>query len=208
MTSARPSWQMSMSMSGYSRAVGIGEALEEQAVPHRARVGEAQHVADHRAHARAAGVGGDAALPRPVHEVPDDQEVRADELVGEDLQLAIEPGANRLGDAVGAVAPDETGFAQIAQRPVAFRSDLFGAALRLELRVVGNQLEAGAVRLEPRRRVAALVAGRLAGMLDPDHRRVAGVEVELDVAALARSARCSRSLPADRRTGRPSPPAI
>jgi hypothetical protein len=70
--------------------VGVGEALEEQAVVDGAGVGEAEHEPDHRAHARATGERGDAALAPPVHEVPDDQEVRADQLVGEDLELAVE----------------------------------------------------------------------------------------------------------------------
>ena len=63
---------------GILRAIGIGETLEEQAVFFRARVAETEHIARHRANARTTRRCGNAALTRPVHEVPHDEEVRAD----------------------------------------------------------------------------------------------------------------------------------
>src|SRR5690606_3202679 len=101
---------------GVLGAVGVGEPLEEQAVLHGAGVGQAQAVADHRADARATGVGRDAAPPRFAHEVPDDQEVRRDALVRQDLEFAVQAGADLVGDAVFAVAPDRAGLGQLAQR--------------------------------------------------------------------------------------------
>ena len=138
-------------------AVGIGEPLEEQPVPLRAGVGEPQHVPDHRPHARAAGRGGDASLLGPVDDVPDDQEVGADELVREYLELPLEAGADLGGEAVGAVAPPQTGFAQVAHGAVAGVLELRGRELPVALGVVGQKLELRAERLEPRARIAGVV---------------------------------------------------
>ena len=75
---------------GVFAAIGVGEALEEQAVLHRAGVGQAEAVADHGAHARAARRGGNVAPPRFIDEIPNDEEVGGDGLFGEYLQLAVE----------------------------------------------------------------------------------------------------------------------
>jgi hypothetical protein len=99
---------------GVLGAVGVGEALEEQPVLDRARVGEAEGVADHGADAGAAGHRRDAAPARFGDEVPDDQEVGADLLAGEHGELALEAGAVGVGDAVAAVAPDEAGLGELA----------------------------------------------------------------------------------------------
>ena len=87
---------------GVLGSIGVGEPLEEQAVPHRARVGQPEHEPDHRPDARPARQRRDAAHTTPVDEVPDDQEVRADELVGQNAQLAFE--ARPLFGVAGRVA--------------------------------------------------------------------------------------------------------
>jgi hypothetical protein len=149
---------------------------------YRAGVGQPQDVADHRPHARAAGIGRDPALPRPVHDVPDDQEVGADLLVGQDLQLAVEPRANLFGDSLRPVPPGEPGLAQVAQGTVAVEGNLLDGQLA-GARVERQQLELGAEPLEPLGGVAAVVLRLVAGMHDPDHRRVARLQVQVDLAA-------------------------
>ena len=55
---------MSMSMSGVFAPLRVGEPLEEQAVPDRVHVGDAQAVAQQRADAAAARRRRDAVAPR------------------------------------------------------------------------------------------------------------------------------------------------
>ena len=172
-------------------AVRVGEALEKQAVTHRAGVREPERVADHRADARAARCGRDVALPGFVHEVPDDQEVGADPLAGEDREFMVETAAVRVLDPV-AVAPGEAGFAELAQRPVAVgmqRGQL------LLVRLFGQRLHAvaGAEAVEPgpaarfRLRRSRRQWRRLQA-LHAHERRVVGGEVEFDVAAVGDAA--------------------
>ena len=181
---------------GVLGAVGIGESLEQQAVLLRARVGEAEHVARHRADARTTRVRGNAALARPVHEVPHDQEVRADRLVGEDLELAVEARADLRRDAVGTVAPDRACFAEVAQRAVAARLEVV-LGLGVLRRVERQRLEQAAIRLEPLGQVAVLlrvVLGSDAGMLDLDDGRVILALGQRHVAARGDAARVEQRL--------------
>ena len=61
---------------GQGDALGVQEALEQQAVDERVQVGDAQGVGDQAAGARAASrADGNAARPGEVNDVPDDQKV-------------------------------------------------------------------------------------------------------------------------------------
>ena len=182
---------------GVFAAVRVGEALEEQAVAHRARVGEAEHVAHHGADARATRGGGDAVLARPVDEVPHDEEVGADGLVGKHLQLALGARAHGGRDAVDAVAPDEAGFGKIAQRTVAVGAQLGLGDVGVLGGIEGQQLDGAAVALEPLGEVAVLLGVVLrlaAAVADPHHRRVLHVLRERDVAAVGDAQRVGERL--------------
>ena len=178
-------------------AVRVGEALEQQAVTHRAGVGEPERVADHRADARAARGGRDVALPGLVDEVPDDQEVGADSLAGEDREFMVETAAVRVLDPV-AVAPGEARLAELAQRPVAVgmqRGQL------LLVRLLGQRLHAvaGAEAVEPGpaarfRLCRSRRQWRRLQALDAHERRVIGGEVEFDVAAVGDAAGVEQGL--------------
>ena len=182
---------------GVLAAVRVGETLEQQAVADRAGVRKAERVADHRADARAARRGRDAALAGLVDEVPDDQEVGADPLAGEDGEFVVEAAAVGVLHAV-AVAPGEAGLAQFAQRPVAVGVE--GGQFLL-VRLLGQRFHAvaGAEAVEPG--VASRFGRRRAGRqgfgfraLDADQRRVVGGEVEFDVAAVGDAPRVAERL--------------
>ncbi len=182
---------------GVFGAVGIGESLEEQTILDGARVREAERVADHRPDARATGHRRHAALAAPVHEVPHDQEVRRDRLVGEDLEFALEALPDRallVGGArlvVGVVkdgrpvAPDQTGVGEVAKGVI---------TLFLEFRlflVVGRRVgvkwferEVGAERLEPRGEIGFVLVR--AGLLRPHdaHDRRVVAQFDIDIAPL------------------------
>ena len=178
-------------------AVGIGEAFEQKPVAHRAGVREAERVADHGADARATGGGRDAAFARLVDEVPDDQEVGADLLAGEDGELVVEAATVRILDPV-AVAPDQTRLTEFTQSPVAvgvergqfLLAGLFGQGFDPVARAEAGEPEGAArcrfLRLSgQRRRFRAL---------DPHQGSVVGGEVELDVAAVRDPARVRHGL--------------
>ena len=183
---------------GVLGAVGVGEPLEQQTVLHRTRVRETEHETDHRAHARSTGARGDVRLARPVHDVPADQEVCADELVGEDLELAIEPGALHIVDTVRPVPPDRARLGEHAQRAVALRLELVlgggvhGGVVRLEAELpaegrvpLGRALRMRAVEpVDDRPRLGGIRRQRVVGADDLDDGRVVRVEVEVDVAAV------------------------
>ena len=188
--------------------IRIGEPLEEQAVAHRAGVGESQHIADHGAHARAARVGRNALAPAPRDEVPDDQEVSRDVLVGQNFEFALEaddlfflgtatlrvalprPHAERGGIHIQAIAPDKTRLGDHAKGGVAL---VFRLGLQLlPLGLVGpgrncerDNLERGAVGVVPRRGIAAEPLIRdpgqvlLCGQFHAHHRRIAHAKREL-----------------------------
>ncbi len=163
-------------------AIRVREPLEQQAILHRAGVGEPEHIAHHGAHARATRVGRDALTPSPAHKVPHDQEVRRDVLVGENLQLALQPsslgirldlGTPTLGvgflfrfqtahsesGCTQAVPPDEPGLRQHPQRDITLALGL--RQQRLFRRVIQSRghgkrhdLETRAVGVVPRRQIA------------------------------------------------------
>ena len=90
---------------GRFEAVLVEEPLEQQIVLQRADVAQVQRVADQRADARAAGRGRDALRPGEADEVPDDQEVVGEAELVDDVQLAVEPGDDLVGElAVGPAA--------------------------------------------------------------------------------------------------------
>ena len=75
---------------GRGDAFGVKEALEEEAEADRVDVGDLQAVGDNRAGARAAaGTDRDILAPRPVDEVPDDEEVVDETRAGDDAQLVV-----------------------------------------------------------------------------------------------------------------------
>ena len=86
-------------------SIRVGKPLKEQAVSNRAGIGKAQRITHHRSHARAPRRSGDIPLARPVDEVPNDEEVRTDELVRKDHQLRLETLPDGVGDPLGPVAP-------------------------------------------------------------------------------------------------------
>ena len=168
---------------GVFASIGVGEALEQQTEALRTRVRQAQHVAHHRAHAAAAGQRRNAVAPGPRHEVPHDQEVRRDALVGQHLQLALQARTDGRRDAVGTVAPQCAGLGQFAQRVVALLlrvgAFLVGGVRSLE----GLQLEAGAERVEPLRGLRRIELRRLANTLHAHQRRMTLALGQLHIAA-------------------------
>ncbi|MEM1164959.1 MAG: hypothetical protein AAGI30_01565 [Planctomycetota bacterium] len=212
---------------GVLGTIGVSEPLEEQAVPHRAGVGEAEQVPDHGADARTTGERGDAVLTGPVHEVPHNQEVGRDRLIRKDAQLAIEARTHirhegivfawhrRLACAsergcglhrrdacttgLRAVAPDETGFAELAERSVALGLQLVARALAAR-GVEGQQLVSRAEPLEPLR-AALRAVPQLESGVGPHHiddRRMIR-ELKLDVARLGDAHRVIAGLRTDLR---------
>jgi hypothetical protein len=83
-------------------ALGIEEALEQQAELHRIEIGDGQRPGDHRAGAGAAArPDRNAMLLRPFDEVGDDQEVGGEAHVDDDAGLEVEPV--EIGPALGLV---------------------------------------------------------------------------------------------------------
>ena len=86
---------------GHGDAVGVEEALEDQAVLQRVEVGDAHRVGGHRAGARAAArADADAVVLRPVDEVGDDEEVAGEAHLQDDGLLVLGLLAHRLRHAV------------------------------------------------------------------------------------------------------------
>ncbi len=82
---------------GHGHALGVEEALEEQAVLQRIDVGDLEAVGHEGARARApARAHGDAVLLGVMDEVPDDEEVAGEAHGGDDGKLVLEP-LRRLG---------------------------------------------------------------------------------------------------------------
>ena len=85
---------------GHGHALGVEEALEEQAVAQRVQVGDLHGVGGHRPGARAtARADPDAVLLGPVDEVGDDEEVPGVPLGDDDLDLVLGLLAHVVGDA-------------------------------------------------------------------------------------------------------------
>jgi len=75
---------------GHGHALGVEEALEDQAMVQRVQVGDAHRVGDDRACRRApAGAHRDAVVLRPHDEVRDHQEVRREPHLADDLDLVL-----------------------------------------------------------------------------------------------------------------------
>ena len=84
---------------GHLDALGIEEALEQQAVAQRIEVGDAQAVRHHRAgRAAAAGPDADAVLARVADQVPHDQEVAAEPHRRDDPELVVDAVSHLGGD--------------------------------------------------------------------------------------------------------------
>lgn len=83
---------------GRGDAFGIEEALEEQPEADRVDVGDLQAIGDDGASARAAArADGDVLAPRPIDEVPDDEEVVDETRAGDDAQLVVDAAAELGG---------------------------------------------------------------------------------------------------------------
>ncbi len=77
----------------HRHALRIQEALEQQRIPQRVQIGDAEAVGDQRAGAGAASrPDRHAVAPRPVDEVGDDQEVAGIPHLNDRLRLELEPG--------------------------------------------------------------------------------------------------------------------
>ena len=88
-------------------AVGVEEALEEEAVAEGVEVGDGEGVGDEGARARAAaGADGDGVVLGPLDEVGDDEEVAGKAHALDDAELVVEPLAvgPRSGAACGITA--------------------------------------------------------------------------------------------------------
>ena len=161
---------------GHALAPRVEEALEEQVVPERVDVGDAQRVADDGPGGRsAARPDGDAVVLGELHVVPHDEEIRLEAHVADDAELVVEALAD-LGRRVGPVPARDALLAELAQ------AGALGGAVRQ--RVGGQQ-----IRAEVEAHVAALrdLHGGGAGLgvvLEALVHLLAGLEVEL-VAAVA-----------------------
>ena len=181
---------------GILRTIRIGESLEEQAVLLRTRVGKSEHKARHRPNARATRASRNPALTRPIHEVPNDKKVRADRLVGQNPQLAIETRANLLRHAVVAIAPDEPGLAKILERDIAVGLEISGSFDVLG-RIEGQRLEQSAIGLEPLGQISIdsrRVLRTKTRMLDLHHRRVIFLGRKRHIASLGNPASVAHRL--------------
>ena len=130
-------------------------------------------------------------LRASLNEVPDDQEVGADPLAGEDGEFVVEPAAVGVFDPV-AVAPGEARLAELPQRAVAVGVE-GGQLLLVRLLGQGFHPVAGAEAVEPCRASRCRLRlsrrqRRSLQALDPHQRSVVGGEVELDVAAVGDAA--------------------
>ena len=86
---------------GHRDAVGVEEALEDQAVLERVEVGDPHRVGHHRAGTGAAArADPDAVVLGPVDEVGDDEEVAGEPHRGDDADLELGLLADLVGDAV------------------------------------------------------------------------------------------------------------
>jgi hypothetical protein len=91
---------------GHRDAVGVQEALEDQAVLERVEVGDPHGIGAHRARTRAtARADADAVVLGPVDEVGDDEEVAGEAHAGDDAGLEVGLLAYVVGDAVGVAEP-------------------------------------------------------------------------------------------------------
>ena len=77
---------------GHRHALGVEEALEQQAEADRIEIGDGERLGDERARAgAAAGPDGDAFGLGPFDEVGDDQEIALIVHAGDDIELECEP---------------------------------------------------------------------------------------------------------------------
>ena len=112
----------------HRHALGIEEALEQEAQPDRIEIGDGQRPGDHRAGARAAArADWNALLLGPFDEVGDDQEIAGKAHAGDDVDLEFE--AVGIGLAVGLA---EIARSATAGRPA--RSARRGGAARPRFR--------------------------------------------------------------------------
>ena len=160
---------------GHGDALGVEEALEEQAVLQGIDVGDLQAVGHQGARPRAAaGPHRDALFLRVVDEVPDDEEVAREAHRRDDGKLVVQAlrrvGRHR-GKAFGKTAAGK--LRQVALRRVPLRDLVDG-----ELGAQGGQLQRAGLRDPDRVRDSLRQVGE-----DPRH-LVAGLEVELGVREL------------------------
>ena len=133
----------------HRHALGIEEALEQQAEAQRIEIGDGQRPGDDRAGARAAARADRNALRlRPLDEVGDDQEVAGEAHLDDDVELEVEPLAVGLRRrAPGAIAgrlrqPPRRGrrCACVAQLVARRRARPLGAKRgRIGLRACGHE---------------------------------------------------------------------
>ena len=125
-------------------ALGIQEALEEQFELQRINVRDAHRISDHRACRRAAsGTDGNPLLPRPVDEVPDDQEIVHETLLFEQVDFERVASLHRLAVRVCAVAFAQSDLGDLAK---IFVAGLSGGRLVVGILRRRVELEAGALR--------------------------------------------------------------
>ena len=102
---------------GRRHAFGVEEALEEQLVMDRVDVRDPHRVGHHRPRRRAAARShGDAVLPRPIDEIPHDQEIVHEALRLQQCQLPLQPLADhRVLRRPRAIALAQTGVHDLPQ---------------------------------------------------------------------------------------------
>ena len=132
---------------GHRDAVGVEEALEDQAVLERVEVGDPHRVGAHRAGARAAaGSDADAVVLGPVDEVGHDEEVAREAHPGDHADLEVGLLADVVGDAVGVAEAqplldllDEPGVLVLALRAREARHVGAVALGELDVAALGDQ---------------------------------------------------------------------
>ena len=101
---------------GRRHALRIQKPLEQQLVFDRVDVGDPHHVRDDGTRRRSASrPHGNAALFRPVNEIPGDEEIIHEPLRFEHRDLALQSLANRGGISLRAVSPAHAPFADLPQ---------------------------------------------------------------------------------------------
>ena len=162
---------------GHRDAVGVEEALEDQAVLERVEVGDPHGVGDHRARTRAAaGADADAVVLGPVDEVGDDEEVAREAHLGDDAELELGLLADVVGHA-GRVADLQAALDLLDQPGVLVLPGRAGEARHVGAVALG-ELDVAALG-DPQRVVAGLAQVVL---VDPQR---AHLGRRLDVVAVA-----------------------
>ena len=76
----------------HRHALGIEEALEQEAEPQRVQIGDGQRPCNDRARARTAARADRNSVPQcPLNEIRDDQEVAGEAHLDDDIDLELEP---------------------------------------------------------------------------------------------------------------------